>query len=215
MGCGGVILLKSRVEAKLSDDRIPKAAAGVEHEKLGRDELLALLRGVTEQRDQVLSQYEAMALQVDESTREIDDALLDAQHNAKKAEDSEHRAAQEAARADELSRQLGEERRKRAEIAAEFARFRDWVAHAPVEDPWGVLWRALSQIAGDWVAWARAKIPPDSPFLPWFDRAVGFAKTAGRLAVKCGKALFEWAKPRVIDLWKRLESEVARRASKQ
>lgn len=214
--------LKNCVEVKLSDDRLPKAAPDVEHEKLGREELLALLRDVTEQRDQVLSQYEAMALQVDESTREIDDAQLEAQHNAKKAEDSEHLAEQEAARANELSRQLDEERRKRAEIAARFARFRDAMTHAPVEDPWGVLWRAISQIVSDWVAWARAKIPPESPLLPWFDRAVAFAKTAGRLAVKWGRAFFEWAKPRVIDLWKwleslwkRLESEVARRVSKK
>jgi hypothetical protein len=203
------------MEAKLSDDLIPKAAADVEHEKLGREELLALLRDVTEQRDKVLSQYEAMALQVDESTREIDDALLDAQHNAKKAECSEHRAEQETARANELSRQLDEERRKRAEVAAEFASFRDAVQHAPVEDPWRVLWRAVSQIVSDWIGWVRAKFPPDSPLLPWFDRAVELAKTAACLAVKWGKVLFEWAKPRVIDLWKLLKSEVARRLRKE
>lgn len=201
---------------KLSDARIPKVvAADVEHEKLTREELLALLRDVTEQRDDVLSQYEAMALQVDESTREIDDAQLDAQHNAEKAADSEHRAEQDAARASELSRQLDEERRKNAAIAAEFVRFREAVEHAPIEDPWGVLWRAISQIVSDWVAWARAKIPPDSPLLPWFDRAVELAKIAGRLAVKWGRAFFEWAKPRVIASWKWLEAEAARRMSKE
>ena len=67
------------------------------------------------------------------------------------AEDSEHRAEQEAAHAKELSRQLDEECRKRAEIAAELARFRDAMEHAPVEDPWSVLWRAVSQIVSDWV----------------------------------------------------------------
>ena len=50
----------------MSHNRIPKAAADVEHEKLEREELLTLLRDVTEQRDNLLSQYEAMALQVDE-----------------------------------------------------------------------------------------------------------------------------------------------------
>ena len=50
----------------MSDNRIPRAAADVEHEKLEREELLTLLRDVTEQRDNLLSQYEAMALQVDE-----------------------------------------------------------------------------------------------------------------------------------------------------
>ncbi len=199
----------------MPDNLIPKAAADVEHEKLGRKELLVLLRDVTEQRDKVLSQYEAMALQVGESTREIDDALLTAQQNAKKAEESEHRADQEAAHANELSRQLDEERRKRAEIAAEFARFRNATEHAPVEDPWGVLWRAVSQIVSDWVAWARGKIPPNSSLLPWFDRTVELTKTAGRLALKWGQAFFAWAKPRVIELWKWLKSEVARRMKKE
>jgi hypothetical protein len=202
------------LEVKLSNDRAPRTASDVDYEKLKREELVALLHDVTEQRDEVLSRYEAMAFQVDESTREIDDAMLDAQHNAQKAEDGEHRAERESARANELSRQLDEERRKRAEIAAEFARFRDATKRAPVEDPWGALWRAVSQIVSDWVAWARAKIPPGSPLLPWFDRAVEFAKTAGRLALKWGKSFFEWAKPRVIDLWKWLKSEVARRMSK-
>lgn len=199
----------------MPDNLAPKAAADVEHEKLGRKELLALLRDVTEQRDKVLSQYEAMALQVDESAREIDDALLNAQQNAKKAEESGHRADEEAAHAKDLSRQLDEERRKSAEIATELARFRDATEHAPVEDPWGVLWRAVSQIVSNWIAWLRGKIPANSPLLPWFDRAVEVAKTAGRLALKWGKAVFEWAKPRIIDLWKWLEGEVARRMKKE
>lgn len=186
---------------------IPKVPADIEHDNLNREELLALLRDVTEQRDRLLSQYESMALQVDESVREIAADVWDAQQSEKKAEASERHAEQEATHASELSRQLNEERRKRAEIAAEFARFRDAVERAPVEEPWGVLWRAISQIVSDWVAWARAKIPPDSAFLPWFDRAVELAKALSRLAFRGAKALFEWAKPRLIDLWKRLTSE--------
>jgi hypothetical protein len=190
---------------------LPKLPTGIEHEKLDRDELLALLRDVSEQRDKLLSQYESMALQVDESVREIAADVLDAQRSEIKAEASERHAEQEATHAMELSRQLDEERRMRAEITAEFARFRDAAARAPVGDPWSVLWRAASQIGDDWIAWARAKIPSDSWFLPWFDRAVELAKTVGRLAFKVAKALFAWAKPRVIDLWKRLKSELRRR----
>ncbi len=197
------------MEGKLSKDLVPKGAADGDYEKLGRDELLALLRDVIEQRDKVLSQCEAVALQVDESVRDIDYCLLDVQRNAKKAEEREHRAEQEAEHANELSRQLDEERSKRIEIAAEFARFRDAVERAPVEDPWGVLWRAVSQITGDWVPWLRAKIPRGSPLLPWFDRAVELAKAVGRLAWKWGKAFFEWVKPRVIELWKWLRNAVA------
>ena len=148
-----------------------------------------------------------MAFQVDESVREIAADVLDAQENARKAEACEHRAEQEATHITELSRQLDEERRKRAEIADEFARFREAVKHAPVQNPWDVLWRAASQIVSDGVAWARAKIPPDSAFLPWFDRAIELVKALSRLAFKGAKALFDWAKPHVIDLWSRLTSE--------
>ncbi len=191
----------------MASSPIQAVPSDVEREKLSREELLALLRDVTEQRDNLLTKYESMALQVDESVREIAADELDAQQSEKKAEASEHRAEQEAAHVAELSSRLDEERRKRAEIADEFARFREAAKHAPVEDPWGVLWRAASQIVSDWVAWTRAKFPPDSAFLPWFDRMVELVKALSCLAFKGAKALFDWAKPRVIDLWNRLKSE--------
>jgi hypothetical protein len=203
------------MEAKLSNDFAPKASEGIEHENLSRKELLALLRDVTEQRDRVLFQFEAMALQTDESSREVAEAQLDERYEAKRAEDSERHAEQEAAQAKELSRQLEEERRKSAAIAAEFARFRDAMERTPVEDPWSILGRAALQIVSNWAAWMRAKIPPDSPLLPWYDRAVELAKTTGDLLFRCGKAFFKWAKPRAVDSWLWLKSEFARRVKKE
>jgi hypothetical protein len=203
----------------------PPVAAVVDYEKLGRDALISLLRSAVEQRDEVISKYEAMAYQVDESTREIDDALLDARRKAEEAAKSGRHAEEEEALVDKLSRQLETERRKSADLAADFARFRESMKKAPVEDPWGQLWRAVSQIAADGVVWTRAKIPPDSKFLPWFDRMVEGAKEAGRLACKWGFVLYdrakphaieayEWAKPRAIELWSRARSEVERRLEK-
>lgn len=189
----------------MTDAPVPKATSDLDYKRLKRDELLALLRDVTEQRDKVLSQYEAMALQLDESTREIDDAQLSAQQSAKRAEESEHRAEREAARANELSRELNEERRKRAEIAAQLVRPHNTTEHNPVEDPWGALWRAVSQIGSEWIAWLRSKIPQDSSLLPWFDRVVELAKSIGRFALKLGQTVYEWIKPHVVDLWKRLK----------
>jgi hypothetical protein len=77
-----------------------------------------------------------------------------------------------------------------------------------------MLWRAITLIACDAVAWTRAKIPPDSPLLPWFDRAIEYATKAGRLAWQCANAFVVWATPRVIELWKWAKSEVAKRVSK-
>ncbi len=202
------------MEAKLTNDFAPKHSTEIERENLTRQELLALLRDVTEQRDRVLSQFEAMALQTDESGREVAEAQLEEHYEARRAADSERHAEQETAHAKELSCQLEEERRNSAAIAAEFARFRDMIERAPVEDPWSVLSRAALQIVSNWVAWVRAKIPPDSSLLPWFDRAVELAKTTGRLLFRWGKAFFEWAKPQAIASWRWLKSEAAKRMNK-
>ena len=204
----------------MSDENVPNA------DDVKRESLRALLRDVTAQRDKLLAEYEAMALQVDESTREIDEDILQIRQCADKAEASERRAEKETARADDLARQLDEERRNSATVTNEFARFRREaeqrraaaeraLALQPSEaSPVAMLWRAIALIACDAVAWTRAKIPPDSPLLPWFDRAIEYATKAGRLAWKCARAFIEWATPRVIDLWKWAKSEVAKRVSK-
>jgi len=204
----------------LSDENVPNA------DDVKRESLRALLRDVTAQRDKLLAEYEAMALQVDESAREIDEDILQIRQYSGKAEASERRAEKETARADGLARQLDEERRDGATVTAEFARFRREaeqrqaaaeraLALQPSEaSPVAMLWRAITLIACDAVAWTRAKIPPDSPLLPWFDRAIEYATKAGRLAWKCACAFIEWATPRVIDLWKWAKSEVAKRVSK-
>jgi hypothetical protein len=204
----------------MSDENVPNA------NDVKRESLRALLRDVTAQRDKLLAEYEAMALQVDESTREIDEDILQIRQCADKAEASERRAEKETARADDLARQLDEERRNGATVTAEFARFRREaeqrqaaaeraLALQPSEaSPVAMLWRAITLIACDAVAWTRAKIPPDSPLLPWFDRAIEYATKAGRLAWKCARAFIEWATPRAIDLWKWAKSEIAKRGNK-
>ena len=204
----------------MSDENVPNA------NDVKRESLRALLRDVTAQRDKLLAEYEAMALQVDESTREIDEDILQIRQCADKAEASERRAEKETARADDLARQLDEERRNGATVTAEFARFRREaeqrqaaaeraLALQPSEaSPVAMLWRAITLIACDAVAWTRAKIPPDSPLLPWFDRAIEYATKAGRLAWKCARAFIEWATPRAIDLWKWAKSEIAKRRNK-
>jgi hypothetical protein len=215
--------LKNRTEGNLSDENVPNADPA----DAKRAQCLVLLRDVTAQRDKLLAQYEAMALQVDESVREIDEDIFQLRHYAKQAEASERHAADETARANDLARKLDEERRRSAGIADEFAHFRlaaeqryaaaerALAEHPSEANPRAMLSRAITLIACDAVAWTRAKIPPDSPLLPWFDRAIDVATKAGRLAWKYACAFIEWATPRVIDLWKWAKSEVAKRASKQ
>ena len=207
----------------MSDETVPNADTA----DAKRAQCLALLRDVTAQRDKLLAQYEAMALQVDDSVREIDEDILEMRRQAEKAETSERHAAEATARANELARQLENERRDNAAIANEFARFRvtaeqryaeaerALALRTPTDEtPFAMLWRAITLIACDAVAWTRGKIPPNSPLLPWFDRAVEYTTKAGRFAWTCARAFVEWATPRVIELWKWAKSEVAKRASK-
>ncbi len=198
----------------MSNDFTTKASADIETENLTREELLKLLHDISEQRDAVLSQFEAMAFQTDASAREITEAKLEECYEAKRAADSERHAEQEAAYANELLRQLNEERSKCAAITTDFARFRDAMERAPVDAPWTVLGRAALQIISNGVAWARAKIPADSPLLPWFDRAVELAKTTGRLLFVWSKSFLVWMKPHAINFWRSLRSEVVKRMSK-
>ena len=198
----------------MSDDSLPKAADDAKRRE--RYDLLARLRDVTRQRDELLTQYEAMAFQVDESTKDVDGALLEARANAKRAQECEILEEREAAQIKELAGQLEAERGKSAEIAAEFARHRQGVAqklaeHAQREDPWSLLCFAVSQILSQAVAWLRAKIPADSALLPWFDRLIDFLEATGRLAWRWGKSAFDWAKPRLLELWTRLIAELRAR----
>lgn len=186
--------MEKRAETRMSQ---PDA----DYDKLGRDALIALLRSAIQQRDEVISKYEAMAYQVNESTHEIDDAQLDARREARLAEKSERHAQEEEGLVRQLQSLLDEERRKNAALAEDFARFREKMAKTPVEDPWGHLGRDLGQIGDDGVAWMRAKIPPDSQMLPWFDRTVEGSKKAGRLACQWGARAYDWAKPRAIELY--------------
>ena len=201
----------------MSDNSLPKAADDAKRRE--RYDLLARLRDVTRQRDELLTQYKLMAFQVDESTKDVDGALLEARANAKRAQDCELLEEREAAQIRELTGQLAAERRTSAETAAEFARYRQDVAqklaeHAQREDPWILLTFAVSQILSQTVVWLRAKFPAESALLPWFDRLIDFLEATSRLACRWGKAVFDWGRPRILELWTRLRAEMAQRKGK-
>ncbi len=168
-----------------------------------------------EQRDTVMSQYEAMALQVDEAVREVDEALVESQHNAKMAKESDERAEREAAHASELLLELEKERRKRGEIAEELAHLHHALEQGSIAHPWRILRLAVLQIIEDAIAWVRAKIPPESALLPWFDKAVELARTTGRFALKSAVTFLRWAQPHAVASWDWLKREAARRMCKR
>lgn len=215
-----LLMLQSQIKVANSErdrnafeklDAVAKSAAAAKE----RDELRARLDEVTSQRDAILAERESTTQQVEEAAKQVADANWRAEEAEKKAQESDHRAQAASARADTTARELDEARRQAAEAAAEHARYRHEIENAPAEDPWAMLWRALSQLTQDGVAWTRAKIPADSPILPWFDKAVAGATRAGCVAIKTADAAIKWATPHAIALFERAKSEIAQRMEKK
>ncbi len=119
----------------------------------------------------------------------------------------------EAARLDlekiaEANRRADAAARRADEAAAEIQRLRQIIDTAPSNEPLELLWTLAADKTRAGVAWARAKIPSDSPALPWFDKTVETVTALGCATVKLTKDFVAWATPRVIALTKQGAAKV-------
>lgn len=115
----------------------------------------------------------------------------------------------------EASRQVDAANRRAEEAAAEIARLRHVIATAPSSDPAIVLWNLVQQKTKGGVAWTRAKIPADSPALPWFDKTIAIVTQIGCFAIKATDAFIRWATPRAIELFHKGKAELEARLAKK
>ena len=120
-----------------------------------------------------------------------------------------------AAQAAQTAKQLEAANRRSDESEAEVVRLRHAIATAPSSDPAIVLWNMVSQQTKYGVAWARSKIPADSPALPWFDKTVAVVIQIGCAAVKAADAFIRWAIPKAIELFNRGKAELEARTEKK
>lgn len=105
---------------------------------------------------------------------------------------------------------------RRAEDAlAEVARLRNALAAVPTTDPIAVLWAYAQEKTKAGVAWARGRIPPDSPALPWFDKTIEVVTQIGCMAIKAADAFIRWAVPKAIELFNRGKAELEARMEKK
>lgn len=88
------------------------------------------------------------------------------------------------------------------EAVAEIRRLRNIIDTAPSTDPAEVLWTLVSDKTRTAVAWVRAKIPADSPILPYFDKTVETVTRIGCATIKLTREFIVWATPKVIELSK-------------
>jgi hypothetical protein len=123
--------------------------------------------------------------------------------------------AEASASALQTSTQLEAASRRADEAAAEIERLRQAIAAAPSSDPAIVLWNLVSEQTKSGVAWARGKIPADSPALPWFDKTVEVVTQIGCITVKAADAFMRWAIPKAIELFNRGKAELEARMEKK
>ncbi|OAI22660.1 hypothetical protein A1351_03990 [Methylosinus sp. R-45379] len=105
-----------------------------------------------------------------------------------------------------------------AQASAEIAHLKDRLAAAGSPDPLVVLADYAQEKLKLAVAWTRSKIPEGHAALPWFDRIVEGAATAGRLSAEFLRWLaprlveaYQWAKPRALELYAKAKSEIETR----
>lgn len=115
----------------------------------------------------------------------------------------------------QASTQLEAANRSADDAASEIARLRHVIATAPSSEPAVVLWNLVSQQTRNGVAWARGRIPADSPALPWFDQTVAVVTQIGCIAVKASDAFIRWATPKAIELLNRGRAELEARMEKK
>lgn len=120
-----------------------------------------------------------------------------------------------AAKAQEAQREAETANRRAEDALAEVARLRQALATAPSTDPVTVLWAYAQEKTKAGVAWARGKIPADSPALPWFDKTIEVATQIGCMTIKAADAFIRWAVPKAIELFNRGKAELEARMEKK
>ncbi|HEY8063237.1 MAG TPA: hypothetical protein VIF40_00735 [Methylosinus sp.] len=105
-----------------------------------------------------------------------------------------------------------------AHASAEIGYLKERLAAAGSPDPLVVLADYAREKTIAAVAWTRAKIPEGHAALPWFDRFIEAATTAGRMTASFLRWLaprlveaYQWAKPRVLELYAKAKSEIETR----
>lgn len=154
-----------------------------------RDDLKQQLASVLSERDKVIGDVVA-----DHEKRVADVA-------SQRDQLAHEKAALEASLQD-ATRRAEEANRQFVASSLEIQRLRDTLDATPKTDPLDLLLAVLADRTKQGVAWARGKIPADSPILPYFDKTVETVTKVGCMAVKLTREFIAWATPRVIALSK-------------
>lgn len=191
----------SRAELEALQEQIKAARAERDRQIFEKSEIVSKANAFAQERDQLKEQ---LASVLSERDQIIGDVVADHDKIVADITSERDRLAQEKASLSALfqdaTRRADEASRRADEAGAEIARLRAAVAAAPSADPVDVLLKAAAEKTAAAVAWARAKIPADSPLLPYFDKTVATVTMVGCKAVRLFEDLVLWLTPKVHDL---------------
>lgn len=193
----------ARAEFESLLEQLKAAQAERDRQIREKTEIVAKANACAKERDDA---KEELASVLSERDQVIGDVVADHDKIVADLTSERDRLAKEnaaaAAALQDATRRADDAVRLGREAAAEIARLRQALEAAPSPDPVDVIWKLVSGKTSAAVAWVRAKIPADSPVLPYFDKTIETVTKVGCMAVKAAKELIAWATPKVVALSK-------------
>jgi hypothetical protein len=193
----------SRAEFENLQEALRAAKADRDRQAFEKAEIVAKANGYAKERDEAKAELASVLTERDQM---IGDVVADHEKVIADLTSERDRLLQErnaaASLVQSLTRRADEANQRADAAAADIARLRQQIADTPSADPLQVLLTFVSEKTKAAVAWVRAKIPADSPALPYFDKTIETVTRVGCVTLKLGKDFIAWATPRVIELSK-------------
>jgi hypothetical protein len=208
----------------MADEPMPPTEEPVS-EVISRAEYVSLqeeLRTVRAERDRQAFEKGEIVTRANSFARDRDDmanklAIATAERDRLAAENNAAvaRAAAAETHAGETADRLAAAEAEIGGLRAEIVGLRAEIASAPPKQPLELLLLVIKEETRAAVGWVRARIPADSPILPWYDKAIETTVRIGCESIRLAKEFYVWAKPHAIDLVNRGKAELEARLGKK
>jgi chromosome segregation ATPase len=199
----------SRAEFEALQDQLKEARAERDREAREKAEIVAKANVFSGERDAAKQELAEVLADRDKT---IGDIVADHDKALADMASVRDQLARDKAR---LETSLAEATGRAGAAEAEIAKLRATLGTLQSQDPLVVLSALVGEKTKAAIAWTRAKIPADSPALPWFDKTVETVGALGCAAVKLTKEFIVWATPRVIELSKKGAAKVEEMLAKK
>lgn len=180
-----------------------------------KTEVIAKANSATRERDDLRIALAAAGADRDRHAAEKSDAVSKAETIVKERDSLRGRLAATTSERDRLLAEKATIELAAASARAESARLRHQIETTPPPDPAKVMYDFASEKTKAGVATLRSYIPPESPALGWFDKAVAVLTEVGCFIVQATGAFLRWAIPELRKLFAYLKGEFESRMAKK